>query len=110
MTGLQEIPKKITSNSQEGRRVLKSWEERLAEVMATAPTEELPTVVRTGPACLIQGCTTPAVDIAYCAEHRRMADDGSLWLCCVFCQAPVAPNDPIACAEDRVRLDAEGAR
>ena len=32
------------------------------------------------PRCLIAGCPTPASDIAYCPTHRRMADDGSLWL------------------------------
>lgn len=81
MTGLQEIPKKITSNSQDGRRVLKSWEERLAEVMASGPSEA---VVPSGPPpvgqrCFILGCMEWPVDVAYCRSHREMADSGSLW-------------------------------
>lgn len=31
-----------------------------------------------GQRCFILGCMDWTVDIAYCAEHRRMADDGSL--------------------------------
>ena len=57
--------------------------------------------------CVIQGCQDPSVDIVYCADHRRMADDGTLWLRCVFDggHAPVAPNDPVACAEHRQQMN-----
>lgn len=64
--------------------------------------------------CLIAGCIVPIDDgdLAYCAGHRVMADDGTLWLRCVFDQghAPVAPNDPICCAEHRLVIDAEQAK
>ena len=59
--------------------------------------------------CLLAGCAEPAAlgDLAYCADHRRAADDGTLWLRCVFHpDRPVAPGDAIACAECRAKLDA----
>lgn len=36
------------------------------------------------PGCLIAGCTEPAVDLAYCAVRRTMADDDTLWLHCAI--------------------------
>ena len=59
-----------------------------------------------GDRCVISGCVESRIDVVYCAEHRRMADDGSLWLRCLFCRRPVAPHDEVACPEDRRRLDA----
>lgn len=58
--------------------------------------------------CTIAGCTTPIAegDLAFCAEHRAQADDGALLLRCVLCSQSVAPNDRIACAECRARIDA----
>jgi hypothetical protein len=63
-----------------------------------------------GECCAIAGCVEPVAegDVVYCAGHRERADDGSLWLRCVFDggHASVAPNDLIACAEHRRKLDA----
>lgn len=75
------------------------------EFVATEATNRKQTPPPVGQRCFVAGCSGVLVDIAYCAEHRRMADDGSLWLRCVFCQASVAPNDLIACAEHRAELD-----
>lgn len=83
-----------------------SWAERRAALLKKPEPTIEPETVKVALACLIAGCTSPAVDAAYCAEHRRMADDGSLWLRCVFCGAPVAPNDPIACAGHRAEMEA----
>lgn len=75
------------------------WAEERARVLAGDAPAAL--------ACLISGCPDRAIDIVYCAEHRRMADDGSLWLRCVnHPERPVAPFDPIVCPECRTRLDA----
>jgi hypothetical protein len=62
--------------------------------------------------CLIVGCDVLAIGIAYCPTHRIMADDGTLWLRCVFDggHAPVAPHDLLACPENRRQLDAFDAR
>lgn len=57
--------------------------------------------------CIARGCPYAATDRfgIYCDEHRRLADDGSLLLRCVYdSHAPVAPNDPIVCAEHRQAL------
>lgn len=62
-----------------------------------------------GDPCVIRGCveTIAVGDLVYCPEHRRRADDGTLWLRCVnHPTRPVAPHDPIACAECRRRIDA----
>lgn len=79
-----------------------SWAEQRSRLLAPKPK---PVVL----ACLISGCLENAADLLYCADHRRMADDGTLWLRCVFCSRPVAPHDPIACLEHRTVLDAETA-
>lgn len=75
-----------------------SWQSERARLLGEAP----PVL-----ACLILGCKVPAVDVAYCAEHRVMADDGTLWLRCIFDggHMPVAPNDLLACAEHRAAME-----
>jgi len=57
--------------------------------------------------CVIAGCPASRADIVYCARHRVMADDGTLWLRCVNDNghAPVAPNDPIVCAGHRAAIE-----
>jgi hypothetical protein len=38
----------------------------------------------------------------------RQGHPGAVWLRCVFCGRPVAPNDPVACRRDRARMEAQG--
>jgi len=83
---------------------------------STVKTDETPTrpdvlsVLSVRPPCVARGCDDPTAegDIVYCALHRVRADDGSLLLRCVFDggHAPVAPHDPIACADHRRQIDA----
>lgn len=59
--------------------------------------------------CVIGGCVAPIADgdLVYCKHHSIAADDGTLWLRCVnHPDRPVAPRDPIACAECRTLVDA----
>lgn len=82
-----------------------SWATERARLLgAAAPVTDLEPIAT--PRCLAGGCGQNAVDIAYCADHRRMADDGTLWLRCVNCSSPVAPNNPLACAEHQRQMDA----
>ena len=84
------------------------WAEERAQLLGIGVRLAEPALAELS--CLIRGCPELAIDVAYCAVHRRMADDGTLWLRCVFGNghAPVAPGDVIACAEHRQRLDAAG--
>jgi hypothetical protein len=58
--------------------------------------------------CVIRGCSCPIADgdLVYCDGHREKANDGSLWLRCVNCGSPVAPNNPIVCIEHQAQIDA----
>lgn len=77
--------------------------------LRTEESANRPQIPPVGQRCVVLGCMCWPIDIFYCAEHRRMADDGTLWLRCIFDDghAPVAANDPIACAEHRARLDSD---
>jgi hypothetical protein len=108
----EPLPKLTQPGRDASTDVLKGITDETDEMADSARVSSVSSVVGAShpfPTCLIRGCTEPAIDIAYCTVHRRMADDGSLWLRCVFDEghAPVAPNDPIACAEHRRQIDAE---
>lgn len=82
-----------------------SWRDDFVQGVSAPAEPEPPVEAPAALACLISGCREPAADVAYCCAHRVQADDGSLWLRCVFCGSPVAPHDPIACAAHRQQLE-----
>lgn len=97
MSGLRSWRERLATPLPEASK--DPWEEKPGDVVRpqTTQTTQTPDSLRVslrteesanrtqtqppvGQRCFVLGCLESLVDIAYCAEHRRMADDGTLWV------------------------------